>query len=198
MAVFTIAATGILVLTLRSANKTNLAALEANEMLRSEQRPWLAIDDTPVIFLSDPFEPNNPDSMEHFKGLGFRADVRNIGLTPAVNCSFFVHLDVVDIGSPAPPIQFTYENGSGFVAQGSLRQTATKVPELMDSLKLMNGKKTAYFFARVDYYSAQNPNGTRFHTQTCTAITCIGKRTLDGRTDYTWERKPTKQHNTVT
>lgn len=48
MAFFTIAATGVLVLTLRSANKTNLAAikasnaaLEANKIMRREARPWL-------------------------------------------------------------------------------------------------------------------------------------------------------------
>lgn len=48
MAFFTIAATAVLLLTLRSANKTNAAAvkasqaaLEANQIMRSEQRPWL-------------------------------------------------------------------------------------------------------------------------------------------------------------
>lgn len=41
MAIFTIVAAFVLWLTLRSANKTNIAALEANEILRREQRPWI-------------------------------------------------------------------------------------------------------------------------------------------------------------
>lgn len=50
MAAVTIVATVVLLLTLRSANKTNAAAviateatLEANEIMRREQRPWLKI-----------------------------------------------------------------------------------------------------------------------------------------------------------
>lgn len=50
MAVFTIAATVVLVFTLRSANKTNLAAVEAskaankaNQIMRAEQRPWVTV-----------------------------------------------------------------------------------------------------------------------------------------------------------
>lgn len=51
MAAFTIAATVVLVFTLRSANKTNAAAIDAaqaaidaNKILRNEQRPWVTID----------------------------------------------------------------------------------------------------------------------------------------------------------
>lgn len=51
MATFTIAATIVLVFTLRSANKTNKAAikaseaaLEANRIMRNEQRPWLVLN----------------------------------------------------------------------------------------------------------------------------------------------------------
>jgi len=51
MAAFTIAATLVLVFTLRSANKTNAAAvkaasaaLEANQIMRDEQRPWLQFE----------------------------------------------------------------------------------------------------------------------------------------------------------
>lgn len=51
MAFFTIAATVILVLTLRSANKTNQAAvkasqaaLRANEIMQQEQRPWVTLE----------------------------------------------------------------------------------------------------------------------------------------------------------
>ena len=51
MAAFTIAATIVLIFTLRSANKTNAAAitasksaLEANDILRQEQRPWVTLE----------------------------------------------------------------------------------------------------------------------------------------------------------
>lgn len=51
MASFTICATIVLILTLRSANKTNLAAIkaseaaqEANQIMRDEQRPWLQFE----------------------------------------------------------------------------------------------------------------------------------------------------------
>jgi len=51
MAFFTIAATVVLILTLRSANKTNIAAvkaseaaLEANQIMRAGNRPWVTLD----------------------------------------------------------------------------------------------------------------------------------------------------------
>jgi hypothetical protein len=50
MAFFTIAATVVLIFTLRSANKTNIAAvkaskaaLEANKIMRAEKRPWAVL-----------------------------------------------------------------------------------------------------------------------------------------------------------
>lgn len=87
MAFFTIAATGVLILTLRSANKTNLAAvqastaaLEANVIMRHEQRPWLVMRMVYAEYM--PSVSINGDAAE----AAIRLDIsfENCGRTPAV------------------------------------------------------------------------------------------------------------------
>lgn len=94
MALFTIAATGVLILTLRSANRTNKAAvsaseaaLKANEIMRAEQRPWVKIELALIDHVT-------------FDGEAVRVAVRwkitNIGSYPADTIN--VHIE----GSPFP------------------------------------------------------------------------------------------------
>lgn len=80
MAFFTIAATVVLVLTLQSANRTNRAAvqaseaaLEANKIIRNEQRPWIKFTAEPHGSFSDP------------DGGSFTFWVENMGSSPARN-----------------------------------------------------------------------------------------------------------------
>ncbi|MCA8882719.1 MAG: hypothetical protein KDA50_03050 [Rhodobacteraceae bacterium] len=82
MAFFTIAATAVLVLTLRSANRTNQAAVEAaeaaaaaNRIMRQAERPWLKIQITgcgPIV-----------GSDDGRISLKIDISVTNLGKTPA-------------------------------------------------------------------------------------------------------------------
>jgi len=82
MMAFTIAATVVLGFTLRSANKTNVAAiraseaaLEANQIMRDEQRPWVT------------FEFQGEASIREGKVYAWiNCTPQNIGKTPALDC----------------------------------------------------------------------------------------------------------------
>lgn len=89
MMVFTIAATGVLILTLRSANKTNAAALkasgaalDANRIMIESNRPWVRHDFKLLGFYQD----------EKGFFLKFDAFCENIGEAPALNvcCDFML------------------------------------------------------------------------------------------------------------
>lgn len=93
MATFTIAATIVLVFTLRSANKTNAAAikassaaLEANQIMRDEQRPWIKFD--PQIAFKNDHGIMRVNVVFPFQNVGVRpaqavrVDVRKIAEFP--------------------------------------------------------------------------------------------------------------------
>lgn len=89
MAFFTIAATGVLILTLRSANKTNLAAvkasnaaLDANKIMRAEQRPWIDFD----IIPNRRFEVTPGQDGQIIKITPI-VKIKNFGKSPAQNVS---------------------------------------------------------------------------------------------------------------
>lgn len=109
MAVFTIAATVVLVLTLRSANKTNraavdaaTAAIDANEVMRYDQRPWLFVQSVTNDTISAEVA-NGPVSMIVFKFSGTYI-IRNSGKTPALD----VMIETANICQPsgAMPAEF--------------------------------------------------------------------------------------------
>ncbi|WP_417733606.1 hypothetical protein [Roseovarius sp.] len=86
MAFFTIAATIVLVFTLRSANKTNIAAvesskaaLEANKIMQAEQRPWVTIN----------FKGNYRIHRGKVNAW-IKCEPKNVGKSPALDCSLLV------------------------------------------------------------------------------------------------------------
>ncbi len=88
MAFFTICATIVLIFTLRSANKTNSAAvkasnaaLEANQIMRDEQRPWIKISDVKVTNEGDFLAEQGPGT----RCLRFKFMISNLGPRPARN-----------------------------------------------------------------------------------------------------------------
>lgn len=97
MAFFTIAATGVLVLTLRSANKTNIAAvnaskaaLEANDILRAEQRSWVIVKPPNRCTLG---------SSGRLVELKFDIELINRGKTPAFGVrSYFDYVPAQNFG----------------------------------------------------------------------------------------------------
>ena len=98
MAFFTIAATGILILTLRSANKTNIAAVkaaeaasEANQIMRNEQRPWLDI--TASLAGDVTYMPESETI-----AIPFHITIENRGRSPAFNVAIEVSLAAVPKG----------------------------------------------------------------------------------------------------
>ena len=85
MAFFTIAATVVLVLTLRSANKTNMAAIDAakaaedtNALIRQEQRPWIKLERDLTCEVND---------LGHSLTLTWNYNLRNVGAKPAFDVS---------------------------------------------------------------------------------------------------------------
>lgn len=96
MAFFTIAATAVLILTLRSANKTNIAAvkaseaaLEANQIMRDDQRPWLdfkALEPKVVVL--------KRGERSIFPGFEPKIEITNYGKSPAfgvnIGCMSFL------------------------------------------------------------------------------------------------------------
>lgn len=85
MAFFTIAATGVLLLTLKSANKTNQAAIRAaeaaasaNEIMRQEQRPWVLPSDFKFSLEQASLAGAKPE-----RALFLRVFYRNFGASPA-------------------------------------------------------------------------------------------------------------------
>lgn len=98
MAFFTIAATVVLILTLRSANRTNLvavkaaeAAIDANKIMRDEQRAWVVVN-----FAAGPSISYQPGS----NSLMLKIDVspENIGKSPAQNMSIAGEMKIVPQG----------------------------------------------------------------------------------------------------
>jgi hypothetical protein len=89
MATFTIAATVVLILTLRSANKTNRAAIdasnaaiEANEIMRREQRPWIYFVEPRI---TDVLDSTSAEEPEGSVTVLFSISVKNSGAVPSVS-----------------------------------------------------------------------------------------------------------------
>ena len=126
MAFFTIGATIVLVLTLRSADKTNIAAikasntaLEANQIMRDEQRPWCHVEiDNITEYL---VQYHDMDRKDFATGIYFEVPckIRNTGVSPAHNVSVSVtahsiqsaYKDVERFKSGEAPV-FTNQRGS--------------------------------------------------------------------------------------
>lgn len=100
MAFFTIGATVVLLLTLRSANKTNKAAiaasqaaLEANQIMRDEQRPIFSHIGTDVRLYQPQLGYAAPPQFD----VSFR--FKNVGKTPAVVAEAVVRVDRIEVVS---------------------------------------------------------------------------------------------------
>jgi len=98
MAFFTICATVVLIFTLRSANKTNSAAikasnaaLEANQIMRAEQRPWVHFE---VVGATSAriFETTETSDLPHYLGVLVDCKMVNTGTVPAGGVVFDVTL----------------------------------------------------------------------------------------------------------
>jgi hypothetical protein len=103
MAIFTIAATIVLVFTLRSANKTNRAAIAAakagnaaNKIMLNEQRPWLDLRDPTVTI-----------SVDRLGAMcEIYARVMNVGKSPAT--AVHVHVSLPSIHVPMGQIHAAF------------------------------------------------------------------------------------------
>lgn len=150
MAVFTIFATVVLVLTLRSADKTNAAAVraaeaavESNRIMQEEQRPWIFVEWVMT------------DQAQFSQDL-IRLVVKNLGSTPARSTKIKWGINITQPNRPDKPIiKFPSQNQKNYSVfrHGGTLNAFEKIPaQIIDQIKA--GQCFAYVGVAITYKDA--------------------------------------------
>lgn len=152
------------------ANATARSAInQAEEMGRTQLRPWLSFNDYNVY----PAHNFTTELGTFEKAAVVIMSWINTGQSPAVRCSFFNAIRVVPEGAPAPFFIPPAIDGNGVLGPNRISETSMKPIVGEDFDGVLAGTHDVIFFTQVDYYDSLGGDALR-NTQLCLRIKLNG------------------------